>query len=58
MIKSIKISDLRGNLIFKLLAKKNGVYEFICEKHIYNSINIDVRNERGCKIYVNIEERK
>lgn len=58
MIKSIKISDLRGNLIFKLLAKKNGEYEFICAKSIYYSLDIDVRNEKGCKIYVNNRERE
>jgi len=53
MIKSIKVSDLRGNLIFKLLAKKSGEYEFICENNVYNSINIEARNENGCKIYFN-----
>ena len=55
-MKSVTIKDSRGNILIKVIHRKNGEYELmkICGG---DKLNIDVRDTQGCKVIFNNERR-
>lgn len=50
-MKSVTIRDKRtGEIIVKVIRKKNGEYELTRQKYLEDSITVDVREDNGSKV--------
>ena len=52
MIKSITIRDMRGRLLFRVICRKNGIYEMIRSEDLKN-FPCEVRDEKNQKVFFN-----
>lgn len=50
-MKSVIIKDGNGNILIKIIHRKNGEYELIQIGNV--ALDIDVRDEKGCKVIFN-----
>ena len=49
-MKSVKIADIYGRILVKVLRRKNGRYDIKVAKDIENKIDIDIRDDKNCRV--------
>lgn len=49
-MKSITVKDKWGNLLIKVIHRKNGEYELVKHPDIQNDFAVEVRDDKNCKV--------
>lgn len=51
LMKSVTIRDKKGKVMVKVLQHKNGTYDTWVLTNILDTIDIEIRDEKNCKVY-------